>query len=297
MPASSYYVLVFAIAIAAFFLILGIFQDKRGENQWVIAGLSASVILGGGVLVREVLMRRVRDRRMMSALLEGNLRRAFPRIGDRSEDGKITLEQNAAALARIKEKSDAAKVFPRVAEGHREVFELCEDYRRAITTELAKVHPSSPRVAAFLRGREKAAEYHRYHMMRWVEIESTRFVEESRSAGTVAERMSLVDRSAKAVDLALGSYPDDKKLIDSALVIRDRKNTIAAVQLSADGERAANEGDLVAAEKFYRDALSLLAEPSGDPDHGPLKTELEAALQAVVVHQHKLEASRKRVKK
>ena len=58
LPASNYYVLAFAIAVAAFFLVWGILQDGGDEMPWATAGVSASLILIGSVILRELILRR-----------------------------------------------------------------------------------------------------------------------------------------------------------------------------------------------------------------------------------------------
>src|SRR5687768_12777364 len=123
LPASNYYVLSIAVSTAFFFLVWGILHDGGEATPWVTAGISASVLLCGAVILREIILRRARMRyfdhqRMMESSVGGHhLHGTDPR-----HPTKLTLEQNASILREIKQKSDAAKVLSKFSAGHREVF-------------------------------------------------------------------------------------------------------------------------------------------------------------------------------
>ncbi|HEX6280484.1 MAG TPA: hypothetical protein VFZ49_10795, partial [Pyrinomonadaceae bacterium] len=172
LPATSYYFLAVAVAVGVFFLVWAILAETQEENPWITAGLFSSVTMISAVVVREVILRYRREtialeqRRLDQSLLSArSVSRHEP------DATKLTLERNAYLVAEIVRKSEAASVLGKLAESHREVFELCERYIEVATKELAKVNVGSPRLAAITRGRSKAERLHRHHMMQWAEIE------------------------------------------------------------------------------------------------------------------------------
>lgn len=193
-----------------------IFHDGGNEVEIVSPGLAASGVLIIGVVLREIVFRGVRDRFIeRQRMLDRNLRSIPTPSGEYAIGRKFTLEQNTTALETIKQKSDAAKVFGRISEGHREVFELCAEYRQIVNAEIPKVHPESPRLKAMIRGKRKTAELQQYHLLRWAEIESKRFADQAVSASSDTERSEFADKARSVLHFALGYYPEDPKLIES----------------------------------------------------------------------------------
>src|SRR5436190_21343252 len=100
LPASNYYVLAAAVSIAFFFIVWGILHDEGGEDApWITAGIGASIILGGAVIMRELILRRTLQR-LHAASTQG-YSGVFP-SGRKTGRNKLTLEQNAALLNQIK---------------------------------------------------------------------------------------------------------------------------------------------------------------------------------------------------
>src|SRR5258705_13830791 len=123
LPASNYYILAASAAIAFFFLVWGILNDGREETPWIPAGLGAAIVLSSAVILRELILREVRNRFLASQRqIDRSVRGISKRIHER-EPSKLTLERNATLLHDISRKSEAAKVLGRYADGHREVFE------------------------------------------------------------------------------------------------------------------------------------------------------------------------------
>src|SRR5687767_7750834 len=127
LPASNYYVLAVAVVIGVFFLLWGILNDGREETPWIGAGLGAAIVLALAVVVREIILREVRRRFLISQSRLDHKVKLARKLIDR-EGPKLTLERNAAILHEISRKSEAAKVLGRFADGHREVCELCDEY-------------------------------------------------------------------------------------------------------------------------------------------------------------------------
>src|SRR5580765_8162176 len=75
LPASNYYVLAVAVSATFFFFVWGFLHDEGEETPWVTAGVSSSLLLCGAVVLREVILRRSRDRflrqRNMASFVQG----------------------------------------------------------------------------------------------------------------------------------------------------------------------------------------------------------------------------------
>ena len=132
-----------------------------------------------------------------------------------SDAPKLTLEKNSAILREIARKSEAAKVLGRLAESHREVFELCEEYRSATARELPTIGVGSPRLAALRRGNEIAGEYHHYHLLQWAEIQSRILTRDAQKHVKLNDKLGCAQEALGVIDFALGYYPDDLDLRSS----------------------------------------------------------------------------------
>jgi len=232
----GFYVLVLGIAAATFFLVILIFHDGGDDGAFVAAGLAASAILIGGVVLREVILRGVREKHIAKRrLLDRNIL-AVPSIsGEHSVARKFTLEQIKTAIDAIRAKSDAAKVFNRIAAGHKEVFELCEEYRRIIAVEIPNTHPESPRLKAMVRGRRIVGELHELHLLRWAEIESKDSALKAANAFSTAEKERFEDHARGVVAFALRYYPENERLQESAKFLASPGSEGDQVNRAADG--------------------------------------------------------------
>ena len=250
LPASNYYVLAVAIALAFFFVAWGILDDIDGMRApWQTAGVSASIILIGAVILREMILRRT----------QAYIRQPVPRVNDRN---KLTIERAAAIMAEISKKSEAANVLDRIASGHREVYELCAAFVQRIDTELATVQPGSPRLAALLRSRHRASEAHRSHMLRWAEIEAGTFANDARILPTPSARVNAASEALMTVETALALYPAEETLIESRAVLNALAMSVQVANAVEAAEQAASSGDIGLARELYADALAHLERQS-----------------------------------
>jgi len=269
-----------AVALAAFFVLWGV-MDGESESPWIGAGLAASVVLGSAVIFRELVLRAARGRHYREQQrLERNLRMVPKR--PRAEREKLTLEQNQAALGMIAQRSDAAKVLPRVAAAHREVCDLCEDYLRTMDREIPRVSPGSPRLEAFKKGVRSVKRYHRYHLTRWAEIEVRKHTLEAHSRDKISDRMESARRAAGVIDQALIYYPREATFLESLSVIDEIIDTLTVTGLIEQAEAAAASGDMPASAGHYREALALieLKGGAGGPK-GETAAEVRAAMLAL----------------
>lgn len=252
MPASNYYVLAFAVAAAFFFVVWGILEGEGVKSPWQTAGVSACMLLCGAVVMREVFIRRARNR---------FLRQPAPSQPKSSREGvpkKLTAERAVAILAEIQRKSDAANVLDKISSGHREVFELCIALIQRIETELPKVKPGSPRLAALIKGRNAAADLHKFHTMRWAEVESRALTAEASSHREPEGRIRAAQNALEVIDHALNAYPSEKSLLQSRHLLSELAVSIKVSYAVEEAEKAAFRGDYSDARKHYRDALFYL---------------------------------------
>lgn len=255
---SSYYLLVVFFAAALFFIVWAGLHDGYDDSPLVIAGISAVVFIVGFVLFREVVLRRSRARALAARRLSSQLRLAAPVKPQGENGGKLTLEQNEIMLREIRTKSDAAKVLGKLADAHKEVFDLCDGYMRIVSAELETARPGSPRVPAFRRGMKTASSRHRLHMLKWAELKAMSFTSEANNGGPLGEKIEAGEKARDAVATALGSYPQDPALTDS-LHLLDVFLISSRVRRSMDEAELAHEGGSgERAEAHYREALAEL---------------------------------------
>ncbi len=259
LPASNYYVLTAAAAIAFFFIAWGILHDAGEETPWISAGVGASIILAGAVILRVALLRRVRDRyKPIDAALIHKYPSIPKQFRDRRGGNKLTLEQNAAILGEIKQKSNAAKVLGKFSAGHREAFELCSEYIERTESELATVKADSPRFSALLKGRRSASELHRYHMLQWAEIEARALTGEANNQTDAVVRIKAAKDALGVVEFALVTYPAEQSLVESREILLEMSVAIKVSDLVEQAERAAFKRELRESVSLYRDALFYL---------------------------------------
>ena len=257
LPASNYYVLAFAVSIAFFFLAWGILHESGEEIPWATAGIASSLVLISSVILRELILLRAFRRVRLQQGFSGQVSSRASSTNYRDPE-KLTLERNAAILAEIQKKSDAANVLDRLSAGHREVFELCRAYMTRNETELKTVSPGSPRLTALLRGRSAVAEFHRYHLLKWAQLEVYGLTNEAREHENPEDKKRAAKAALSVIDTALESYPSDESLIGSQELLRDMVVSITVSDWIERAERAAFQGNYTSARQLYMEALFYL---------------------------------------
>ena len=144
-PAGSFYAssVLFSIVVALFVGMILFETGDASAANWAL--LSGGACFVAAVLFREVLLRG-RRRQMLS-----RERRLISNVSGEYEAppavNKLTVEHNSALIRSIQQKSEAANVLGGLADGHKEVFILCEEYLdliRANCRELLPVRPGLP---------------------------------------------------------------------------------------------------------------------------------------------------------
>lgn len=279
LPASNYYILAAAGAIAFFFLVWGILHEGEEEVPWVPAGIGASLILMGAVFLREIVLRKARNRYLLvQKRLDFNLDNATLHTKNNVSEKKLTLEKNAEIIRQIQKKSEAARVLMKLSDGHQEVFKICGEYLEINKMELASVGPGSPRLAALRRGQTIAKELHRFHLLAWAEIESRQLTQEAKNRGTIAEKTETAQKALNVIQTALEHYPNERELVESEEAVREFVISIRVGYFVEQAERSVFKGNYKRAVSHYKDALFFLArenKPSRETDLLAEKINLE----------------------
>lgn len=234
-------------------------HDGQEDKPWIGAGLGASVLLIGAVLLREVILRNARNRfqlrqRMLS---EGLIQ--LPRESRTLRDSdKVTIERNDALLRHIRQKSQAAKVLASLAPAHREVFDLCEQYLRLIDREIPSIGVGSPRLPVLLRGSESVKKLHKYHLLKWTEIESQTSMQDARARSKLTEKIDSAEKALNSVEFALRHYPSELSLRESSVALREMIAAVKVEDLLERADRAEFKGHLTRAISLRQDALFLI---------------------------------------
>ena len=277
LSASNYYVMTLAIALAAFFLVLGLLRDEN-EESLMPAGIAASAVLVSAVIIRRAIVSKHQMRLQAARQLESNL--LSLRTQAPANDKKLTIEKNASILNELKRKSEAATVLGKYAEGHREVYQLCGQYLEVVERELRTVNPGSPRIAALRRGREIAEDYHRRHMLKWTEIESTSLLEDAQTAVKNGEKVELADRALTVIGTAASKYPAERKLKDSAVAITEFIITVKVKDLIERAGKAKLKGNTKVATRHFKAALNELDKSSdGEGERVTAKEKIKVELE------------------
>lgn len=258
--AANYYVTAAALAIAAFFITYGLLRESD-DQPFIPAGVTASGVLLGAVILRRAILLKARRRALALRQLEQTWRPVALNAAAGSEN-KLTIEKNAAILGELKRKSEAAMLLVKYSDGHREVYQLCSQYLELNQREMRTVGVGSPRIAALRRGREVAEEFHRQHMLKWAEVEARSLLESAQSKHKAAEKVETANRAMAVVDSALGFYPAESKLSDSIVAISEFIVMVKVADLMDRGGRSSDRGNKKQAERYFKRALKELGDRS-----------------------------------
>lgn len=235
-------------------------HEGNEQVPWIPAGVGASVILIGAVFLREIVLRKARNRYLLvQRRLDYNLDNAQLQIKSNSSEKKLTIEKNAEIIRQIQKKSEAAKVLMKLSEGHQEVFEICSEYLEINKKELLMVGKGSPRLASLRRGKEIVKELHKFHLLAWAEIESRNLTHEAKNRATIAEKTETAQKALSVIQDALQYYPGELKLLESEDAIKEFVISIKVAHYVEQAERSAFKGNYKRAISHYKDALYFLA--------------------------------------
>lgn len=259
LPASSYYILATAVALAFFFFLWGILHEGGEDMPWIAAGIGASILIIGAVFLREIVLRNARNKFLSAQKrLDQNLNKV-PQVNPKNDSHKLSLQQNTGIIKEIQKKSEAAKVLGKLSEGHLEVFEMCGEYLAVNENQLETVGLGSPRLAALRRGREIAQNLRHYHLLAWAELESRSFSQEAKNRVIISEKLEMSQKALSVLEFALQFYPNEPQLLESDEALKEFAASIKISHLIEQAERADFKGNHKLAINHYKDALFFLA--------------------------------------
>jgi len=261
--AANYYFLAFFVGIFVFVVVLAFLYDGYDESPWVVAALSSIVPIVSFVLFREVVLRRSMERERAARRLAHHLSAAKKHGREREDRDKFTLEHNERFLSEIRSKSEAAKVLGNLAEAHKEVFELCDEYFMIASREISNARVGSPRVPALRKGSIAAAKRHRFHMLKWAELRSRSFTSEAKNADSFDSKIAAAEAALDAVQRAIEVYPNENALTDSREVLQTFLASTRLRSFLDQAEEAEIAGKLESALRNYNNALIELNRHSG----------------------------------
>lgn len=261
LPALNYYVLAVVLSIAFFLILWGTLHEENDEEAWILSAFAAIGVITVAVFLREVILRKARTRYLLAqGRLDANLKSIPPPMMTGMRDtNKLSLEKNAALVKDIRQKSDAAKALGKFAEGHLEVFQMCDRYLSLNRRQLETVGIGSPRLAALRRGNEIISELHHFHLLSWAQNETRSLTQESKFRVTISEKLESAQRALAALDSALEFYPQDIQLLESKIALKEFITSIKVSHWMEQAERAAFKGNFKRAISHYRDALFFMA--------------------------------------
>ncbi len=251
--ASPYYIAALTVSTGFFFLVWSVLKDNAAESPDTTAAIAGCIVLAGAVVLREFFLRRALSRQRKAD------RRNEGMHAEATSGTKLSIEQNGVLLAEIKKRSDAATLLSKISAAHREVFEVCAEYLTLIEGELSRMNAGSPRLEPFLKGRSRASEAHKFHMLRWAELEATELTLRAQGDRPLENRLEDAAKALWVLDTAIDAYPTERALIESREVLGELKVSFEVDALVSAGEQAAGEGDLARAKQLFRDALFALA--------------------------------------
>lgn len=260
LPASSFYVLTVAVSIATFFVVWAILQEGGENSPWIAAGIGSSIILVLGVVLREVVLRKARNRYLRAERqLDKNIEKLVSSARGVNNVHKLSLKRNSQLVEQLQKKSEAARTLSHLPDGHWEVFELCNEYLSLNEVQMQHVGVGSPRLAALRRGRDIAEGFRKHHLLRWVEIETKIFTERANLQPELADKINLAQTALLTIESALKFYPDEEQLIDSKSALKEFIGSVKISHRIENAEKEAFKENYRKAVGQYRDALFYLA--------------------------------------
>lgn len=260
LSALNYYVLTLTAAIISFFVFFGILQEEGEDMPWLAAGIAAGIVLGAGIFLREVILRKARARyQLIEQQLDVNLKNTSLPIRANVNANKLSVQKNAGLIQEIRRKSEAAQALGKFPEAHLEVFKACNEYLLLNQKQMETVGIGSPRLAALRRGREVVERLHHFHLLAWAQNATRSLTQESKMRVTMSEKSERAQRALDIFNEALEFYPNDEKLLESERAVKEFITLIKVSHWIEQAERAAFKDNYKRAINHYRDALFFMA--------------------------------------
>lgn len=244
------------VSAALFFVLWWVLQGE--ENPWMLAGLTASVVMLVAASARLAVVRRNRARPSHPSHRHGSMQRP----------GKVmpsTSLHSAGLRALQKQSADAdARDLPPPA--HRDLYDLCTDYLRGTEQALQSPNLATEGRLALRAGQERVRALQRHHLLTWARGSARAYTHEAQQRVRLYEKVETANRALECIDSALKLYPDEDELKVSARAVREFITSCRVAHWVELAERAAFKGYYRRAIDRYRDALFYLTRDGSDPD-------------------------------
>jgi hypothetical protein len=108
-----------------------------------------------------------------------------------------------------------------------------------------------------------AEDLHRFHLLKWAEIEARTLTYGAKSRVKINEKIAEAQKALAVVESALAHYPDELNLRESGDALREFIASIKTANWIERAERAAFKGNYKQARKLYNDALFYIEREVG----------------------------------
>lgn len=265
MPSTAGYMAGAAIVAAATFLGVGLLVSaNEGEAPWLVAALSAGVVLLLAAGARELVMRRAWSRYTREMELEMRRRTSVSpltasKTAKRAGGATSGVHASASALRKLQARLSEASAAGASPEAHLEAYRLCEQYLADAEGAIRKAGGAGDVRAALRAGQERVRTLQRGHLLSWARGEATRLTQEAQRRVRRSDKIETAQRALGVIDEALRVYPSEPELHLSATAVRDFIASVRVGHWVEMAERAAFRGRYERAIARYRDALFYLS--------------------------------------
>lgn len=292
LPALNYYLLTTVVVFAIFFVIWGLLTEGGEDVAFIPAGIIAGLILVTAVFVREVVLRKARQRYIH---FQKQLDLQLTNIPVKSRISKLSLEQNADIIKKIQSKSETAISFGQSPEAHWEIFVLCNDYLRLNVKELKSVGIGSPRLPALRRGQEVVSEIQKTHLLIWAKKYTKFYTDQAKNQLSTSDKIEYVQQGLETLKTALKYYPNEIDLIESAEALREYRAKIKVYHWIELAEKNTFKGNHKRALNFYTDALFYLGrENLRNEERESISSQIQNAIAALPDRIREIESADKK---
>jgi hypothetical protein len=246
------------VSTALFFVLWWALQGE--ENPWVLAGLTASVVMLVAFAARLTVVRRNRMRSRHSSQRHGH---SMPRPSGKVMQSTSLHSAGLRALQKQSADADARDLPPQV---HRDLYDLCTDYLQGAEQALQSPSLAAGGRLALRAGQERVRALQRHHLLTWARGSARAFTHEAQQRVRLYEKLETANRALECIDSALKVYPDEEELRISARAVREFITSCRVAHWVELAERAAFKGYYRRAIDRYRDALFYLTRDAADQD-------------------------------
>ena len=261
MPANAFYASIVLVALVAVLAATGLVAEG-GEGDALTAPLLAGLaVLAVGVFFREVILRRRRSSWLSTKRrLDENITAVRGRTQREPGARKLSAAENAELVRKIVKKSEAAREFMNLSEGHFEVTEACAEYLELNRFQIENANLGSPRLAELKNGRGTVRTLHRFHLLAWAEIESRELTDSLAGCGSISDRLTGAQKALRVLDTALSHYPEVPELQESKTVVQDMVFSLEVSAMVEAAGGAAKRGETREALGILDDVLHVIAD-------------------------------------